>query len=130
MARSASFSPNGKQILTASGDGVARIWDARLQTVVRSLGCAGTDTLTSASFGPGGKSVVTASAGGVVTVWGASGTEPVVALRTGAESNLLDSVALTPDRHDGGDRKPLWSGNRLERHSAWTPGSSPGSRWT
>ncbi len=94
---SASFSPNGKQILTASGDGVARIWDARLQTVVRSLGRAGTDTLTAASFGPGGKSVVTASAGGLVTVWGASGTEPVATLRSGAESNLLDSVALTPD---------------------------------
>ena len=54
------FSPDGTQVVTASGDNTARVWDVASGTVVAELtGHEG--GVTSAAFSPDGTQVVTAS---------------------------------------------------------------------
>ena len=65
---SASFSPDGRRILTASWDGTARIWDVETGQEVNIL--AGHATcVTSAAFGPDGQRVVTVSLDGTARLW-------------------------------------------------------------
>ncbi len=57
---SAAFSPDGREIATASADGTARVWDAasaRPKTILRGH----TDGVYSAAFSPDGREIVTAS---------------------------------------------------------------------
>jgi WD40 repeat protein/serine/threonine protein kinase len=65
---SASFSPDGEQIVTASFDGAARIWDARTGRPAGLLR-GHMDSLASAAFSPDGKYVVTASYDKTARVW-------------------------------------------------------------
>ncbi len=70
---SASFSPDGKTIVTASGDGTAKLWDCdgnELQTLTGHQG-----ELLSASFSPDGKTIVTASEDGTAKLWDLEGNE-------------------------------------------------------
>jgi WD40 repeat protein len=57
----ASFSPNGRRVLTAGLDGRATIWDARTGRRLRRLGHDKSRALRTAQFGPGGRLVVTGS---------------------------------------------------------------------
>jgi dipeptidyl aminopeptidase/acylaminoacyl peptidase len=68
---SARFSPNGKQVLTASWDWTARLWDA---TTGKSLGepMIHTDHVTSARFSPDGQRVLTASWDRTAQLWDAA----------------------------------------------------------
>ena len=65
---SASFSPDGKRVVTASQDKTARVWDAETG---KPLGAPMTheEGVNSASFSPDGKRVVTASSDGTARVW-------------------------------------------------------------
>jgi WD40 repeat protein len=67
--RWAVFSPGGRQVLTASNDGTARIWDVRtgrqLQVVSEPTGGA----INHASFSPTGRLLVTASDDGTADIW-------------------------------------------------------------
>ena len=57
---SAEFSPDGKRIVTASGDNTARIWDAETGKLLHTL-TGHEDRVNSAEFSPDGKRIVTAS---------------------------------------------------------------------
>ncbi len=57
----ASFSPDGRTVVTASWDHTARLWDAASGKELQRL--THEDTVWSASFSPDGRTVVTASAG-------------------------------------------------------------------
>jgi WD40 repeat protein len=75
---SASFSPDGRSVVTASDDNTARVWrtDGSGEPVVLR-GHEG--RVVSASFSPDGRSVVTASGDNTARVWRADGSgEPVV----------------------------------------------------
>ena len=61
---------DGSHIVTASGDGTAKVWDARTGTEVLSLKGHG-DMVMSASFSPDRSRIVTASADGTARVWDA-----------------------------------------------------------
>ena len=94
MVFSAAFSPDGRQIVTASGDGVARIWDATSDRLVRTLGTPGHDSLQTAAFSPDGKSIVTASAGGLVRVWdAASGRQTALLSADGGHQSAAERGA-------------------------------------
>src|SRR5262249_41115018 len=68
----ASFSPDGKEVLTASDDGTARIWDSttgRVLSVIDARGGAGLAARLTAD----GKPVVTRTEDGGVRLWSALG---------------------------------------------------------
>ncbi|WP_414574339.1 WD40 repeat domain-containing protein, partial [Nostoc sp. CCY 9925] len=64
----ASFSPDGKNIVTASFDKTARVWDSTTgKQLVQLKGHQ--DWVINASFSPDGKQIVTASADKTARVW-------------------------------------------------------------
>jgi hypothetical protein len=65
---SASFSPDGSRIVTASYDRTARVWDARTGAEVLSLK-GHTDRVSAASFSADGSRILTASWDNSVKVW-------------------------------------------------------------
>src|SRR5262249_2725100 len=71
-----AFSPNGKQLLTASEGNIARVWDASTsRPVTPPLQHDG--RVMYAAFNPDGRSVLTASADGTARVWDAVTGEPM-----------------------------------------------------
>jgi WD40 repeat protein len=74
------FSRDGREVLTASRDGTAIIWDARTAKVKRRL--TGHEApVNSAEFSDDGTRIVTAGDDGTIRVWKAGGREPPVILR-------------------------------------------------
>jgi WD40 repeat protein/class 3 adenylate cyclase len=68
LLRQASFSPDGKNVVTASMDHTARIWDtATGQTVITLTGHS--NEVSGAVFSSNGKMVLTASADGTARLW-------------------------------------------------------------
>ncbi|NET33303.1 MAG: hypothetical protein F6K19_15000, partial [Cyanothece sp. SIO1E1] len=65
--QSASFSPDGERIVTASSDGTSRVWDRSGREVAVLEGHQ--SRVLSASFSPDGERIVTASADGTSRVW-------------------------------------------------------------
>jgi WD40 repeat protein len=72
----AMYSPNGRQIVTASADTTARIWDASTgEPIGRPM--KHRRGLTHAIFSPDGRRVATAGSDGTARVWNAETGEPV-----------------------------------------------------
>jgi WD40 repeat protein len=63
-----AFSPNGSLVVTASGDGTARLWEPASGRPVAVLKGHGKE-ITSAAFSPDGSRVVTASTDNTARVW-------------------------------------------------------------
>lgn len=98
--RSAEFSPDGTQIVTASNDGTARVWTAGENgawvTTGRLVGHKG--PLRAAVFSPDGMRIVTASEDATARVWaiGANGVWTESGRLEGHESPVNSSV-FSPD---------------------------------
>ena len=75
--QSATFSPDGRRIVTASSDHTARVWDAQTGHEIVCLK-AHTDALSSAAFSPDGRRIVTSSGDKTARVWDVSRTEAIV----------------------------------------------------
>ncbi|WP_437926558.1 protein kinase [Sorangium sp. So ce291] len=90
----ASYSPDGRRIVTASRDGTARVWnaDGTGQPIVLR---GHEDVVRSAAFSPDGRRIVTASWDGTARVWNADGTGQPIVLR-GHEAGV-DSATFSPD---------------------------------
>ena len=65
---SASFSPDGSRIVSASGDETVRIWNAATGECLRTLE-GHTGNVWSASFSPDGSRIVSASPEDIVRIW-------------------------------------------------------------
>jgi len=94
---SASFSPDGTRIVTASDDGTAQIWNAETAktgaTLITFEGHTG--PILGAAFSPDGMRIVTGSDDGTARVWNAETGEPLVILEGYTKS--VFSVAFSPD---------------------------------
>jgi hypothetical protein len=92
---SASFSPDGAWVVTASFDGTAKVWDARSGAL--ALTCKGhTGQVRSASFSSDGTQIVTASYDKTAKVWDARSGALVITLQ--GHANPVTSATLN---HDG-----------------------------
>ncbi len=74
------LSPDGKQVVTASADGTARIWSADGKGAPRVLKGHGGWVL-GARFGPRGQRVITASADGTARIWSAVSGKLIAVLK-------------------------------------------------
>src|SRR5207247_1377556 len=97
---SASFSPDGRYVVTACGEfsrqvpGYARVWDVTTGEAVTPPLKHGND-VTSASFSPDGRRVVTASWDNTARVWDvATGEPPTPPLQHGA---AVAEASFSPD---------------------------------
>ena len=89
---SVSFSPDGRTIGSASGDGVVKLWDLdgrELQTLEGH-----SDSVYSVSFSPDGQMLASASADGVIKFWDISGQELQI---LEGHSKGVHSVSFSPD---------------------------------
>ncbi|BCQ29993.1 TIR domain-containing protein (plasmid) [Caballeronia sp. NK8] len=91
---SASFGPDGKRVVTASGDKTARVWNADTGKPVGEPMEHG-NLVLSASFSPDGKRVVTASGDKTARVWDADTGKPVGEPMT--HGDLVLSATFSPD---------------------------------
>ena len=91
---SASFSPDGKMIISASGDQTLKLWDANTGKELRTLN-GHSDGVWSASFSPDGETIVSASDDQTLKLWDANtGKE----LRTfSGHSFQVFSASFSPD---------------------------------
>ena len=90
---SASFSPDGERIVTASADRSAKVWDLEGNELASLEGH--TKPLTSASFSPDGERIVTASWDGSAKVWAVypARAEEVARQRLGDEGEAFSEEA-------------------------------------
>jgi len=92
--RSAYFSPDGKKIITASGDGSANTWDARNGKLLIQFKQP-YSFFHDAEFSPDGKYVVTASGKQSATIWNATTGKPLMNLSGHVQG--FEEVQFSPD---------------------------------
>jgi WD40 repeat protein len=69
-----AFSPNGKLIVSASGDSTLRVWDAQSGETLRTLE-GHSNWVNGCAFSPDGRLIVSASSNGTLRVWDAQSGE-------------------------------------------------------
>jgi WD40 repeat protein len=94
--RNASFSPDGKRVVTASADNTARVWDLTGPTPVATVLAGHAGAVNSASFSPDGKRVVTASDDKTARVWDLTRSTPVSSVLAG-HTDGVRSASFSPD---------------------------------
>ena len=93
--RSATYSPDGKTIVTASKDGTARIWDAATGEELHQL-TGHTEGARSAAYSPDGKTIVTTSYDRTGRVWDAATGKELFRLGGDSDGGVY-SAAYSPD---------------------------------
>ena len=91
---SVSFSPDGKYVVSGSGDNSVKIWSTESGEVVRTLN-GHTNNVTSVSFSPDGKYVVSGSEDNSVKIWSTESGEVVRTLN--GHTSVVRSVSFSPD---------------------------------
>src|SRR5207245_863704 len=97
IGNSAAFSPDGRWVVTASGDNTARVWDVGTVSTVAVLRGHSAD-VRSAACSPDGTRVVTASLDETARVWeAATGREVMVLGGGGGFATGVRSAAFSRD---------------------------------
>lgn len=94
VVKSVHFSPDGKQVVTSSFDGTARVWDAGTGKNVSTLR-GHRDRVITAAFSPDGNQVVTASEDKTARVWDAKSGKLLGEMR--GHTSRLNSANFSPD---------------------------------
>jgi hypothetical protein len=92
IVNSASFSPDGQHIVTASSDNTAKVWDLSGKLLAELIGHQ--SSVISASFSPDGQRIVTASRDNTAKVWDLSGK--LLAELIGHQGSVI-SASFSPD---------------------------------
>lgn len=90
----ASFSPDGKLVVTAGEDGTTRLWETTTGKEVRSLK-GHTGVVNSARFSPDGRFLVTAGEDGTIRLWEVATLRELVSLRE--HQGIVFEANFSPD---------------------------------
>jgi eukaryotic-like serine/threonine-protein kinase len=91
---SVAFSPDGKRIVSGSGDKTLKVWDAKTTREILALK-GHTDFVWSVAYSPDGKRIASGSSDKTVKVWDAASGQEVLTLK--GHTNEVRSVAFSPD---------------------------------
>src|SRR5258707_12760649 len=92
VVRHAAFSPDGTQILTASWDKTAKVWDAASGELMASFAHQG--TVNAAAFSPDGTRILTASPDQTAKLWDAASGKLITSF---AHQGTVNAAAFSPD---------------------------------
>jgi Tol biopolymer transport system component len=92
---SATFSPDGKRIVTASEDKSVRMWEADSGKQIGVPLTGHTETVREANFSPDGKRILSASDDSTVRLWEAKSSKQIGEPAMGHQ--FLTSAAFSPD---------------------------------
>ena len=110
---SASYSPDGTKIVSASYDETIKIWDANTGSCLQTL-TGHTDAVCSASYSPDGRKIVSASKDKTIKIWDAN-TGKCLQTLTGHTYSVL-SASYSPDGRkivsaSGNKTIKIWNAN-------------------
>ncbi|ETO10827.1 NB-ARC domain-containing protein [Reticulomyxa filosa] len=91
---SVQFSPNGKIIVSGSGDKIIRLWDTSSKKLIQSLEGHSKD-VTSVQFSPNGSRIVSGSLDNTIRLWDVSSGKLIQSLE--GHSKGVRSVQFSPD---------------------------------
>jgi serine/threonine protein kinase len=94
LVLSVAFSPDGKRLASASGDGTVKVWDATSGQEARTLP-GHTEAVVSVAFSPDGQRLASASGDGTVKVRDAASGQEALTLK--GHTGAVVSVAFSPD---------------------------------
>ena len=80
----AGFSPDGRKVLTASDDNIARIWNAETGKVIVTM-AGHTASIAAATFNADGSKVLTCSEDGSIKVWNAGSGKTIGTTQTDSD---------------------------------------------
>ncbi len=104
-----AVSPDGKTVLTASGDSTARLWDLNGKMIMEFRH---SNWVNAAVFSPDGKTVLTASSDSTARLWNLEGKMMMVFK---GHTAPVSSVAFSPDG------KNILTGSEDKTARLWTP---------
>ena len=119
---SARWSPDGKQILTASDDKTARIWDASTGKEITKLS-GHLSSVTSAVWSPNGKQVLTASGDNTARIWDASTGQKITTLSRHTIYAYRVVLSLDGNRDDNAGKEITKLSDHLSSvtSAVWSP---------
>lgn len=97
--RWAVFSPDGKHVLTANNDGMARIWDVKTGKQLQVMAEPSGEPLNDVWFSPDGKRLVTVSNDGTARIWSATTGRLLQTLSDPSHSPVYNAAFSHDGRH-------------------------------
>ena len=109
---SVAFSPDGKRVVTGSGDNTARVWDLSGPTPAATVLEGHRGPVNSVAFSPDGKRVVTGSGDNTARVWNTPPLEELIPLARAALTRCLtiaqrEELGLPVPPSSGQDRERI-----------------------